>query len=182
MSKKNLTIGLLAVVVFQLLVLAAEYGNAVYPLWTGQEVRLKTVPIDPRSLFRGNYARLRYEISEIPGADINKERTPRNGEVIYVGLKAGEDGVCSYSGASLERPEDGMYIRGRIQTWRPHRSETYQVEYGIEAFFAPKEKALKLEKNLRSQGIAKVMLARNGKAALKDVVGEEDLQRPAGKG
>lgn len=174
MSKKNLIIGLSAIVVFQLLVLAIEYANAVYPLWTGQEINLKTVPIDPRSMFRGNYARLRYEISNIPRADINTKRTPRNGEIVYVKLEATEDGLFSYNGASLKKPQDGMYIRGRIQTYSsPNRSEEYLVKYGIEALFAPKAKALRLEKSLRDQGIAKIMLARNGKAALKEVIGKE---------
>jgi len=174
MNKKILIIGLSAIVIFQIFVLAAEYANAVYPLWSGQEVRLKTIPIDPRSMFRGNYARLRYEISDIPGADINKERKPRNGEIVYVKLKATTAGIYSYQGASLKKPQDGMYIRGRIQTYSGlRRSGKYQVKYGIEALFAPKEKALRLEKDLRKQSVAKVMLARNGKATLKDVIGKE---------
>lgn len=174
MSKKNLIIGLSLIVVFQLLVLATEYANAVYPLWTGQEISLQTVPIDPRSMFRGNYAHLRYEISNIPGADIRTEKNPRNGEIVYVRLEATEDGIFSYNGASLKKPQDGMYIRGRIQNYsRSNSAEKYRVKYGIEALFAPKEKALKLERNLRDQGIAKIMLARNGKAALKEVIGKE---------
>jgi len=174
MSKKNLIIGLSTIVIFQIIVLIAEYTNAVYPLWTGQEINLETRPIDPRSMFRGNYARLRYEISEIPGADINEEGNPRNGEIVYVILKGIENGVYSYHGASLKKPQDGMFIRGRIQSYsRSKRSEKYLVKYGIEALFAPKEKALRLERSLRKQGVAKIMLARNGKATLKDVVGKE---------
>ena len=62
MNKKLILILLSIVIAFQIFVLAGEYTNAVYPLWTGQEIKLKTVPVDPRSLFRVNYARLRYEI------------------------------------------------------------------------------------------------------------------------
>ena len=115
--------GLSAIVVFQIFVLAAEYAGAVYPLWTGQEIRLKTIPIDPRSMFRGNYARLRYEISDIPGADINKERKPRNGEIVYVKLKATGTGIYSYQGASLKKPQDGMYIRGGFKPIRAYAGQ-----------------------------------------------------------
>jgi len=174
MSKRNIIIGLSAVVVFQLLVLTAEYINAVYPHWVGQEVRLRTILIDPRSMFRGNYVLLRYEISEIPGTDINKERIPRNGEIVYVKLEITKDGIYSYRGASLAKPQDGIYIRGRIERdWVPGEEVMYSVNYGIEALFAPKEKALRIEKSLQEGGIAKVMLARNGKAALVDVLGKE---------
>ena len=34
-------------------------------LLTGKEVLLKTVPVDPRDLFRGDYVVLRYDISTI---------------------------------------------------------------------------------------------------------------------
>ncbi|MBT3870270.1 MAG: GDYXXLXY domain-containing protein [Gammaproteobacteria bacterium] len=46
-------------------VLVGMYVTAALPLWTGAEIRLATAPVDPRSLFRGNYALLSYDISEI---------------------------------------------------------------------------------------------------------------------
>ena len=173
MSRKLLLISLSIVIVFQCIVLAGEYIKAVYPLWTGQEIKLKTVPVDPRSLFRGNYARLRYEISNIKAEDINKLKTPRHGEIIYIKLKAETDGLYAYNGVSLSKPQNAVYIRGRIQTGRfMRRSGNYQVKYGIEAYFAPKEKAMDLEEKLRNKGVAKVMVAKNGKAALKEVMNE----------
>jgi uncharacterized membrane-anchored protein len=173
MNRKLLLISLSIVIVFQCIVLAGEYINAVYPLWTGREIKLKTVPVDPRSLFRGNYARLRYEISNIKAEDINKLKTPRHGEIIYIKLKAEADGLYAYNGVSLNKPQNAVYIRGRIQTGRDmRRSGTYQVKYGIEAYFAPKEKAMALEEKLRNKGLAKVMVAKNGKAALKEVMSE----------
>ena len=46
----------------------------------------------------------------------------------------------------------------------------YFVTYGIEAFFAQKERALKLEKDLQNgNGIAVLMVTDGGKAALKEV-------------
>lgn len=172
MKQKTVLAGLVAAVVFQTAVLAGEYLGAMVPLWTGQAVRLKTIPYDPRSLFRGNYARLRYEIATIPVADLGVATRIRGGEVVYVLLKQGDDGLYSYAGASRTRPESGVFLRGRVdhsRRWNWRQDDTLNVRYGIEAFFAPKQKALDLEQKLRRGGIAEIMVASNGKAALKDV-------------
>ncbi len=174
MSQKRLIAALASAVALQIAVLAAEFLNAVYPLWSGQPIMLQTRPVDPRSLFRGNYALLRYDISQIPGADINRERIPRNGEIVYVSLKTDADGIYRYHSASLKKPQQGIFIRGRIKNHSSkYAASQYRVDYGIEAYFAPKEKALALENRLRKQALAKVMLASDGKAALQNVVGPE---------
>ncbi|PID76558.1 MAG: hypothetical protein CSB24_06000 [Deltaproteobacteria bacterium] len=173
MTKKQLYIGLIAAVLGQLFILVTEYTNAVYPLWTGREIKLATVPVDPRSMFRGNYARLNYQISEIPGADINTARVPRHGEIVFIRLAADKNGLYSYNGASLKKPQDGLFIRGRIQTYSSVKRDKYRVKYGIEAFFAPKKKALQLEKRLRDNALARIMIAGNGKAALLDVIADK---------
>jgi len=171
--KKTVLAGLVAVVGLQTAVLAGEYLGAMYPLWTGEPIQLKTVPYDPRSLFRGNYARLRYEISDIPVADLGARGRIRGGEVVYVRLTPAENGVYEYAGASLTRPESGVFLRGRTdhaRRWRWDDSERLHVRYGIEAYFAPKQKALELEDRLRQGGIAEIMVAGNGKATLTAVV------------
>lgn len=165
MNKKIVTAGLIVMIAFQLAVLAGEYVGAVYPLWTGKEIRLKTIPVDPRSLFRGNYARLNYTISTI-GSINSGDRKMRPGEIVYVRLKPGADGLYMFDGAGMNKPESGHFIRGRIQNSDGRES---RIRYGIEAFFAPKEKALALERELRNGGVAVVMVAANGKATLKDV-------------
>ena len=185
MSHRWTTAGLLAAILLQAGVLATEYLNSVHPLWTGREIRLKTVPVDPRSLFRGNYARLNYEISTITLPEDMQIPALRHGEFVYVQLQQGDDGLYGIEAASLTEPESGMFIRGRIQhPFRRPGMSTYQVRYGIEAYFAPKEKALSLEKDLRRGGIAIVMVADNGKAALKNVIpnakqeGTDDVEDP----
>ena len=158
---------LLLVIVGQIIVLAGEYLNAIYPLWLGQEIKLKTIPVDPRSLFRGNYARLNYDISDVYSK--NLPDNIRNGEIVYVSLKMNEKGIYEFNTISLTPPRSDMFIRGRIKQYY-YSKDTYSVKYGIEAYFAPKEKALALENDLRSGGIAVVMVANNGKATLKSVI------------
>ncbi len=169
MPNKKIVIGLIIVICFQLFIHAGVYLNAVYPIWTGQVIKLKTMPVDPRSLFRGNYARLRYTISNIPARDINRLTSPRHGEIVYVKLKPSTSGVWDYNGVSLKKPNSAPFLRGRIQTSYHRTPNTYRIFYGIEAYFAPKKKALELEKKLRQNAVATIKVAKNGKAALQEV-------------
>lgn len=172
MSRRLTIFGLAAAALLQLGVLAVEYLGSVYPLWTGREIRLRTVPVDPRDMFRGNYARLKYEISTVRLPPANNGF--RQGEIVYVLLKEEKDGLWTFAGATLEKPAGGLFLRGRIEEPRWLREGgKFQVRYGIEAFFAPKEKAEALERNLRHQAVAVIMVAANGKATLKDVVTQE---------
>ena len=82
---RKLLIGLIAAVALQLLVLIGMQVSAALPLWTGTEVRVRTVPVDPRSLFRGNYARLGYEFSRFPAESLSEEFSAqyiRTGELV----------------------------------------------------------------------------------------------------
>ena len=167
MSRSKIAAGLVAAIAFQLLVLVGMVVNAALPLWTGTEVRVRTVPVDPRSLFRGNYARLAYEFDTLPEDALREEGGVRYGEVVYVHLERSNGGDYAYAGVSLEPPSEGVFLRGRVVGYLP---EYQRVRYGIESFFAPKEKALALEKDLRNGGIAVLMVAGNGRAALKDVI------------
>ena len=167
MTRRHITAALCATSALQFFVLLGMVVNAATPLWTGREIRVRTIPVDPRSLFRGNYARLNYAFSTLPeGALSELTKHPRIGEVVYVSLQQGEEQVYEFAGASLDRPADGVFLRGRMTRNTP----PYRVMYGLEAFFAPKDTAVKLEDALRSGGLAVVMVSETGKAALKAVI------------
>ncbi len=166
MSRSSLIISLGFAVTLQIIVLSGMVVKAGLPLWTGTEIRVKTVPIDPRSMFRGNYAQLNYEFSQLPNEVFGDFNSLRIGEVVYVSLKSGEDGLHVFSDASLDKPNEGVFLRSRIVNSYP----PYRVKYGIEAFFAPKNKALQLEKDLRNGGVAVLMVTDSGQVALNDVI------------
>jgi uncharacterized membrane-anchored protein len=172
MQRANIIKGLSITMVLQLFVLCGMVVKAALPLYTGIEVRVKTVPVDPRSMFRGNYARLNYEITTLPANAFSNENEIRFGEVVYISLQPGEDGLYEFADATLGKPLDGVFMRARITS----NSQPYRVKYGIEAFFAPKEKALQLESDLRNGGIAVLMVSDDGSVALKDVVPDEQIE------
>jgi uncharacterized membrane-anchored protein len=174
MNNQQRGLTLLVAIGLQVAVLAGMLVNASLPLWSGEEIKLRTVPVDPRSLFRGNYARLNYEISSVPAGKL-AGRSIRHGEVVYVSLTQAEDGVYEYADVSLEKPDHGTFIRGRYQ----HSNfglagqsdvEQLSIQYGLEAYFAPVEEALALERELRAGGaVATVMILGNGQSALKSI-------------
>ena len=166
MIRSKVAAGLVAAIAFQLVVLVGMVVNAALPLWTGTEIRVRTVPVDPRSMFRGNYAWLAYEFGTLPEDALAGEEDLRVGEVVYVRLERGEDGASEFAGGSLDPPTEGVFLRGRLATV----ISPYRVRFGIEAFFAPKERALELEKDLRNGGTALLMISESGRAALKDVI------------
>lgn len=166
MKRSRIIIGLGIAVILQLFVVLGMVGKAALPMWTGKEIRVKTVPRDPRSMFRGNYARLNYEIGSLSKEVLKIDRRLRRGEPVYVSLKENEEGLYAISGAALDKPDEGVFLRGHIVNNHP----PYRVEYGIEAFFAPKKKALQLERDLRKSGVAVLMVTESGRVALKDVV------------
>ena len=64
-------------------------------LQNGTEVVLKTEPVDPRDLLRGDYVTLGYSISNFPATEIEGEANARVEESspVYVALKKGADGI-----------------------------------------------------------------------------------------
>jgi len=173
MSRRFKVYVLVGLVLLQVVILAAEVLNTVYPRWVGQSVRLKTVPVDPRSLFRGNYADLRYDVSRVRVSREVVFDGLHKGSAVFVKLRVGDDGVSVFDGFSVVRPESGVFLRGLLRQ-DPYFVDSSQVEFnisfGIESFFVPKDKALALESELRQgNGVADIMVAFNGKASLVSV-------------
>lgn len=169
MKNKKVLYSLIAVVLLQVSILIGVYVSAALPLWLGKEVTVKTLPIDPRSLLRGQYVRLNYDFSRIPISDIQSSFELRNGEIVYVRLQE-KDGIYTYLSSSLEKPNVGIFLRGRIANKRYEEDASYfRIYYGLEALFLPKDKAIEMEKTLSKSANATIKVMDNGKARLVSV-------------
>lgn len=131
-----------------------------WPLLTGTTVILKTQPIDPFDVFRGQYITINYEISRI---DLPAEA--KEGDAIYVSLKEGEDKIWHAEKTSLSKPDSGVFIRGTAkQSWRG-----LSVEYGIEQYFFERNaelpwRDLEVKVKIDASGQARIVeLLQNGK-------------------
>lgn len=133
------------------------------PFWFGKVVYLKTTPVDPRDLLRGNYVNLNFEISRIEDYSLNHYF--KKG---YIILKTDENNIASYESFSAEKPKEGLFIKGEILN-RNHYTGKYEAKYGIESYFLSPDKARKMENELSQGGVAKVKIDKQGNAKIVEL-------------
>jgi uncharacterized membrane-anchored protein len=99
----------------------------------GEVVRLKTRPVDPRDLLRGDYMILGYEIAVINASGVNANPVAQ-GEACWVVLEP-RDGYHEAVSAGLARPDlqAGQIAVRATKSWRG-------FEYGIEHYYVPEGK------------------------------------------
>lgn len=173
-------------IVFWLLIFSGFILYKEYTLRTGTEILLKTEPLDPRDLFRGDYVILNYEIStldleEIPAEDPYFEYNDR----IYLALTL-EDGYGVPKKIYRNSPDDELYIKGTVKQliydWEEDedgliaeepRVKELQVEYGIESYFVPEGRGIEIERQqwTGEEGVdVKVVVDKYGNAVIKSLL------------
>jgi uncharacterized membrane-anchored protein len=168
MNKKKIFI---IIGIFWLLVIGGFVVFKEFTLKTGEEVLLKTVPVDPRDLFRGDYVILRYEISRL---DIEENLIDasqiKEDDDIYVILAIGEDKKGKVQQVVFQKPNKGKFIKGVV---KDIENSSIEVEYGIESYFVPEGKGKEIERNL-GDIYTKIALDKNGRAVIKALILDEE--------
>jgi len=122
----------------------------------GDEVILKTAPVDPRDLMRGDYVRLRYEdISTVDGALFTGTWPEKNLYApVWLTLEPGEDGLVVVSALSLEKPDPvrpgSVYLKSkptRLYAADEPKSGKLRLSlsFGIERYYVPEGEGLEIE-------------------------------------
>jgi uncharacterized membrane-anchored protein len=123
-------------------------------LHSGQTVVMRTRPVDPRDLFRGDYVRLTYEASNLPVELVPKDDLAemRKGERrVYLSYTTDARNQLVPRRLSLSRPLDGPFIRGySLKDWR---NEVIAVRYGVEKYFVQQGRGLELERGQIIEGV-----------------------------
>ena len=155
------------------------------PFWTtmfGDEIKIKTAPIDPTDLFRGSYVALGYEIESVSPDQLDetvmtdfKSKYAGDYKNVYVALQQDEDGQYNVDYVSKERPEKGLYLKGKVQIpFDLESASSIQIKYGLDNFYAPKEKAMELETSASAKPAWAVVKVKNGHAVLKEIIVPKD--------
>lgn len=136
-----------------------------FTLKTGREFLLKTVPIDPRDLLRGDYVILNYEVAQIPPyyRDYGENKT------VYVMLRTDSKNIAHFDGISDKQPKT-LFLKGRTgkcQTIIPFSRNGRCVSFGIESYFVKEGTGRTLEKDLRNGTLVRVTTDKNGNAKVK---------------
>lgn len=141
---------ILVCIAAQVLVLGVMAGEREFILSTGERIRLRTAPIDPRDPFRGDFVRLHYEISAIGSGQVRAsvgDHAKEKGYPVYAVLKKGEGELYDLYYVTDEQPEGGIFLRGRISgDWRIlRRGGVVAVKYGIEQLFVEQGRGKDIE-------------------------------------
>ncbi|MGA1867270.1 MAG: GDYXXLXY domain-containing protein [bacterium] len=154
MCKKNKTLLIASAVFLQCLTLAGICFQRELIVRHGDIVFMRTAPVDPRDLFRGDYVRLAYEVSNlpskyVPGSEVEAMKEPE--KKAYLSFTTDQRGVVTPLSLSLQKPCEGRFISGYTQrTWQ---KDTISVRFGIEKYFMQQKKGLVLERGESVEGV-----------------------------
>ncbi len=104
------------IVIIQVLLLTGMISYRQYWISTGERILLRTVPVDPRDIFRGEYVQLSYEISNLDLGPFSVGESFKPNEKIYVLLEKDADGICKASSLNKSQPSGGIFIQGRVRS------------------------------------------------------------------
>jgi uncharacterized membrane-anchored protein len=171
----------LATALLLMLVLLALVEQRARILRGGTEIRLKTVPIDPRDLFRGDYVILAYPISTVE-ADAAGKTDFERGERVYVTLGRDEQGFAKAIGVTRDWPKVGdgtVVIAGRVTSTSTcatnangdfdcsGRRNRLRVAYGLESYFVPQGEGRAIETTDKARIEVVAAVSSSGEAAIK---------------
>ena len=178
-----------------LAILGGMLGGHAWPLWTGEVVRMKVQPVDPRDLFRGEFVRLampanRMAVSDRPpdttdnnalsvrpagdwksAADLARYGQLPRGSFVHVQLEPTAAGDVQAVSASPQPVAGARNLRGRLRSVDPS-SGVIVVDYGLDAFFMQEGTARPIEDAIRAGRKVEmdVAIAASGRARIRNLV------------
>ncbi len=178
--KLNIWLAALIVAALQTSALAYMIVERASLLKNGREIVLDVRPVDPRSLFRGDYVILSYSaISSLPKDLLQTLPVRRKAMPAYVTLKKASEGWQPIA-VDTRYPDkvapDEVVFKGRFRNkW------SGRINYGIENFFVPEGEGKELEKLIRAGQLRAILaVAGDGTIGLKalEVEGQRRYDQP----
>ena len=162
-------------------------GIKQWTLNTGTPVLLETQPIDPRSLFRGDFVRLNYTISNLKPSELEGDDHFQRHEKIYVELQQQGKYWQAFAIHRIKPTNSSIVLRGKVQRinehlWNPETEKSEEiinlrVKYGIENYFVPEGEGLELERRDNNQIVdIRVAIDTFGKPGIKEVLVNDQVK------
>ena len=145
-------------------------------LRNGTEVLLRTAPVDPRDLMRGDYVILSYDIGRIPLELLSADKGKSGWGSVWVRLKPADDGYWQAAEASFEplySKEGSAVIRSQTFDRRDPAEAygDYRLDYGIERFYVPEGEGLAIEEARNEQRVSVVVrVSASGVAQIRSLM------------
>jgi uncharacterized membrane-anchored protein len=163
-------VGLLASGAVLTCILGAMVVDRMLLLRNGREIVLPIRPVDPRDLFKGDFARLGYDISRLDASLASGLGGEQREQIVYVTLE--RDAAEAWKPVAVARTlptglgPNQIAIRGRTSRYAPKL-----ISYGLERYYLPEGTGNRIEALAgKSQLSAIVAVDGGGRAAIKGLV------------
>ena len=163
---------LYAIVIFQMAIIGLIAFSKGYTRITGRKILVKVIPVDPRSLFRGDYVILTYDFSQV---NLKKhgleDKDVIRGDYLFLTMKKGQEGFWDMENVSLELPvisesEERIVLRGLVSNDARHRRKANLI-FGTESFFVPEGEGKYIEGYREKKKLsAEISVDKFGRAAV----------------
>ena len=142
-------------VLLQVILLFSIQARKELSLRSGKRITVKIIPVDPRSIFRGDYIILNYKFSRLDLKKVKHDKASYNrGQKVFVKLsKINDEWKAVEINAKFpgDTGTNEIILRGSISGW-PHGSSV-NIVYGIESYFVPEGKGKYIEGEIAGKHI-----------------------------
>ena len=142
----------LLLMAYSLIIISLIFLPKAVTLSLGKDILLKTEPVDPRDLFRGDYVNLNYEISTIYLDNTPFDHDFLAGDPIYAILSEKEKywTIDSVSHTKPDINSEEVCMKGTIR-WSTDNN--MNVEWGIESYFVPEGEGIPIQKQIENTSV-----------------------------
>lgn len=147
-------------------------------LRSGREVVLRTEPVDPRDLMRGDYVILSYPLSRLDPAVISDKLPPGASGVQKLHIALVKDGAdpelwtfsrASWAPVDDAKPEEVVLI-GKTPDYYSDTVNPIPLTFGIERYYVPEGEGKPIEDGVREKNVHVVVAVdAGGKAQIKSL-------------
>jgi len=186
--KKKRGLLLFLIIFFQLAILSFMVLNSYTVILWGEKIVLQVIPVDPHSLFQGEYVMLGYEINQLDLTKIEHDLDPdkiTHQERIYLALEPQNDTwIPVMVTKTKDKVKDKLYLQGRVlymspspidekKEWTPDYQPTLtqlHAEWGIEQYFVPEGQGKQIEEQVQKGIIYAEVSVYRGKARVTGLI------------
>lgn len=183
MKNWNMTLRIIVILAVQIAALLGMIGMKQWTLNSGTPIVLETAPIDPRSLFSGDYVRLNYTISTLTLEKLGGDREFKRHDTVYLILQSAEPYATPVSvHHHLPQLASGQVaLKGEVEyvsdtRWNQQARQlepvkSLNVHYGIENYYVAEGKGGELERPADNAKVAvRVAVDRFGGAGISAIL------------
>ena len=181
-NARRVWIAAIIVAALQTAVLGYMVGERAWGLRSGVEVVLKTAPVDPRDLLRGDYVTLNYDVSRVPVSTLvgGPPKESLTDQILSVRLKKQDDGywgIVESSLGTLDPKPDTVVLKSLPFDYVSYgdltdtSQATMAVTYGIERYYVPEGEGHAIESARNDSRVAiAARVSSNGVAHIRTLL------------